>query len=134
MVTRMLDLIGNNMLRNILAQLVSFPFHEPIGRYLGCEHRVLEALIPAGGNPSHGCIPEPPPKSKTRKRLSEDDEVRAIQLQQRSETKKRNIDYGRTNTPSGENTNVRIMLYDMKHSFMGCESLSQSGQTERIDL
>ena len=74
---------------------------EPIGRYLGCGHRVLETLIPAGGNPAHGSIPEPPPKSKTLKPLSNDDKVRAIQLQQRSETKKRKIDYERTSTPSG---------------------------------
>ena len=107
---------------------------EPIGRYLGCEHRVLEALIPAGGNPAHGCIPEPPPKSKTYKPLSEDDKVRAIQLQQRSETKKRNIDYERSNTPSGQMTKVRIMLYDMKQLFMGCESLSETRQAKRVDF
>ena len=79
---------------------------EPIGRYLGCEHTVLEALISAGGNPAHGCIPEPPPKSETLQPLSENDEVRAIKWQQRSETKKRKIDYERTNTPSGKITKV----------------------------
>ena len=93
---------------------------EPIGRYLGCKHRVMEALMPAGGNPAHGCIPEPPPKSKTYKPLSEDDKVRAIQLQQRSETKKRKIDYERSSTPSGKMTKIRIMQYDMKQLFMGC--------------
>ena len=81
---------------------------------------MLEALIPAGGNPAHGDIPEPPPKSKTHKTLSDDDKVRAVQLQQRSETKQRDIDYERSNTPSGKITKVRIMLYDTKHLFMGC--------------
>ena len=52
---------------------------ETIGRYLRCKHRVLEALSPADGNPAHGDIPEPPPKSKTFKPLSDDDKVRAIQ-------------------------------------------------------
>ena len=33
---------------------------EPTGRYLRCEHRVLEALIPASGSPAHGEVPEPP--------------------------------------------------------------------------
>ena len=66
---------------------------EPIGRYLGCEDRVLEALIPAGGNPAHADIPEPPPKSETLKPPCGDDNFRAIQPQQRSGTQKRKIDY-----------------------------------------
>ena len=64
---------------------------EPIGRYLGRKHIVLEALILAGGNPAHGSIPEPPLKSNTLKSLPDDDNIRAIQLQQRSETKKRQM-------------------------------------------
>ena len=103
---------------------------EPIGRYLGCEQRVMEAFIPAGENSAHGCIPEPPPKSKTYKPLSEDDKVRAIRLQQRSETKKRNMDYERSNTPSGKMTKVKFMQYDMKQFFMGCESLSDTSQAK----
>ena len=35
---------------------------EPIGRYLGCEHRMIHATIPQGSNPCHGDIPEPAPK------------------------------------------------------------------------
>ena len=46
---------------------------EPIRKYLGCGHRVLEVLIPAGGNPAHGGIPEPHPKSKTPKPRSDDE-------------------------------------------------------------
>ena len=73
---------------------------KPIGRYFRCEHRVLEALVTAEGNRAHGSIPEPPPKSKTFKPLSDDDKVMAIQLQQRSGTNKRKIDYERAITPS----------------------------------
>ena len=81
---------------------------------------MLEALIPAEGNPAHGDFPEPPPKSKTLKPLSDDDKVRAIKLQQRSETRQQHIDYARSSTPSGKITQVRIVPYDMKHIFMGC--------------
>ena len=39
---------------------------EPIGRYLGCEHRMINATISQGGsNPCHGDIPEPVPKART---------------------------------------------------------------------
>ena len=95
---------------------------------------MLEALILAGGDPAHGCIPEPPPKSKTLKPFSENDKVGAIQLQQRSETQKRKIDYGRTSTPSGNISKVVIMLYDMKHVFMGFVKVYQTGQVEPIDF
>ena len=37
---------------------------EPIGRYLGCEHRMVNAAISQGSNPCHGDIPEPAPKVK----------------------------------------------------------------------
>ena len=79
---------------------------DPIGRYLGCEHCILGALIPAGGKPAHGDVPGPLPKSNASKSLSDDDKVRAMQLQQRSETTKRKIDYERSSTPSGHITKV----------------------------
>ena len=37
---------------------------EPVNRYLGCEHIVLDATIPVGSNPPHGSVPKPPPKAK----------------------------------------------------------------------
>ena len=86
---------------------------------MNTEYSKRSFLQSSGGNPAHGDIPEPPPKSKALKPLSDDDEVRAIQCQQRSETTKRNIDYERSNTPSGNITKVRIMRYDSKHLFMG---------------
>ena len=40
---------------------------EPVNRYLGCAHIILDAAIPKGSNPPHGSIPKPPPKSKPAK-------------------------------------------------------------------
>ena len=31
---------------------------EPIRRFLGCGHRLLDAVIPSGGNLAHGDLPE----------------------------------------------------------------------------
>ena len=37
---------------------------EPANRFLGCEHGIIDAIIPVGSNPPHGAVPQPPPKSK----------------------------------------------------------------------
>ena len=90
---------------------------EPIGRYLGCEHRMVNATIPQGSNPCHGDIPEPAPKVKTPKPFSDDDKVRAMQVKQRAEGPKRNIDYERSHTPPTQMVKVRIIQYDMRQFF-----------------
>ena len=41
-------------------------------------------------------------------------------MQQRSGTQTQNIYDEQSNTPGWKNANVRIMLYIMKHLFMGC--------------
>ena len=38
---------------------------EPVNRFLGCEHRITEAVIALGSNPPHGSVPKPQPKPQT---------------------------------------------------------------------
>ena len=62
---------------------------EPIGRYCGCEHRMVNATIPQGSNPCHGDIPEPAPKVKTSKPFS--DESNAHQTESRRPKEKHRL-------------------------------------------
>ena len=43
----------------------------PVNRYLGCEHIVLESIIPEGSNPAHAAVPKPPPKPKPQPKKGE---------------------------------------------------------------
>ena len=85
---------------------------EPVNRFLGCEHVVLDAVIPQGSNPAHGAVPKPPPKPK--KAPTETDPVKLAQARAASECARRAIDYQRTDKPSGKMVKVRITLYDMR--------------------
>ena len=87
---------------------------EPIGRYLGCEHRMINATVPQGSSPCHGDIPEPAPKVKTPKPFSDDDKVRAMQIKQRAESPKRKTGEDRSHAPSTKMVKVRIIQYDMR--------------------
>ena len=44
---------------------------EPVSRYLGCEHRILDVMVPAVSKPAHGDIPEPAPKARKKQKKRE---------------------------------------------------------------
>ena len=107
---------------------------EAIGRYLGCEDRMITATIPQGSNPCHGNIPEPAPKVKTPKPFSDDDNVRALQVKQRAEGSKRNTYYASSHTPSTNIVKVNIISHDTRHAFSACvdQYLKLSKSTENM--
>ena len=74
---------------------------EPVNRYLGCEHIVIEATIPVGSNPPHGDVPKPPPKSKPIPKVGEEIYfAKLAQAREASEKARRTINYQRTDHPS----------------------------------
>ena len=92
---------------------------EPVSRYLGREHPILDVMIPAGSNPAHGDIPEPTPKASKKQKEGVSD-VQFLQSQQASQKARLKNDYQRAHAPTKQMVKAKVMVCDMKSCFKSC--------------
>ena len=85
---------------------------EPVSRYLGCEHGILDVMIPAGSNPAHGDIPEPAPKAPKKQKDGASD-AQFLESQQASQKARLKIEYQKANAPTKRLIKAKLLVYDM---------------------
>ena len=92
---------------------------ETVSRYLGCDHRILDVMFPAGSNPAHGDIPEPAPKAPKKQKVGVSG-AQVLRSQQESQKARLKNDYQRADAPTKHMVKAKVMVYDMKLFSTSC--------------
>ena len=92
---------------------------EPVSRYLECERRILDVMIPAGSNPAHGDIPEPAAKAPKKQKEGVSDAQFLLSQQASQKARLKNY-YQRGSAPTKQMIKAKVMVYDMKQFFKSC--------------